>query len=324
MNDIKTSWTWSKVMMYIENEVSESLQLDFKAAPAISKMQSKKAEITKDVSAMANSAGGVIIYGITEENSKTHSIDPIDNGDYGKEWLEQIIDGVHPRINGVQVHRIQNPKDTSQTVYAVDVPQSNTAHQANDKRYHKRQDTHTIAMMDYEIRDVMGRTKNPKLELEFLISPKSILENKNELFLWIYLKNMGDVLAKYIHGTVVIPSCMIAPDEGDVIGNRSPFSVVSTQVNNLSDNNFIPLLPRTYTVVKVLKLVSDSEMEILSESLYSGTEILPSINWMLFADNSLPKQEQVTWNEIKRELSELELTKKIFNPINIPQRTNHI
>ena len=59
-------WNQATIQQYIDDEIQESLTLDYKAADALGKRDEKKREITKDVSAMANSSGGVIIYGIAE------------------------------------------------------------------------------------------------------------------------------------------------------------------------------------------------------------------------------------------------------------------
>ena len=45
----------------IKNEVEESLHLDYKEARALGKEETKKADITKDVSSFANADGGVIV-----------------------------------------------------------------------------------------------------------------------------------------------------------------------------------------------------------------------------------------------------------------------
>lgn len=52
----------------IANEVEENIHLDYKASGALGKKDEKKSEIVKDVSAFANSDGGIIIYGLTEED----------------------------------------------------------------------------------------------------------------------------------------------------------------------------------------------------------------------------------------------------------------
>jgi predicted HTH transcriptional regulator len=51
----------------IDDEIQESLTLDYKASPALAKDSKSRDELCKDVSAFANSAGGQIIYGIEEK-----------------------------------------------------------------------------------------------------------------------------------------------------------------------------------------------------------------------------------------------------------------
>src|SRR4051812_21611922 len=81
--NMSKEWTEAAIQLYITDEIEESLTLDYKAADALDKTDGKKKEITKDVSAMANSAGGIIIYGLKEytDPAKKHfveNIDPID------------------------------------------------------------------------------------------------------------------------------------------------------------------------------------------------------------------------------------------------------
>jgi predicted HTH transcriptional regulator len=97
-------WSQKTVEQYITNQIQENLNLDYKASRAFSKSDGAIREISKDVSAMANSQGGVIIYGVKEfdEKEKRHlpeKIDPVDQTVYTKEWLEQIINSnIHPKI----------------------------------------------------------------------------------------------------------------------------------------------------------------------------------------------------------------------------------
>ena len=53
----------------IADGVEENISLDYKAADSLQNTDGKKKEIAKDISAMANSAGGVIIYGIKEHDA---------------------------------------------------------------------------------------------------------------------------------------------------------------------------------------------------------------------------------------------------------------
>ena len=45
----------------------------------------------------------------------------------------------------------------------VEIPKSLTAHQARDLRYYRRYNFESVAMVDYEIRDVMNRQVSVEL-----------------------------------------------------------------------------------------------------------------------------------------------------------------
>src|SRR5437879_5617351 len=82
-------WDEAKLQTYIDNYIEESLTLEYKSAGSFALTDGKRREITKDVSAMANSAGGTIIYGLKEyadEEKKhlTESIDPINRTPFAK------------------------------------------------------------------------------------------------------------------------------------------------------------------------------------------------------------------------------------------------
>src|SRR5580704_16950012 len=99
---------------------------------------------------MANSAGGVIIYGIDEQKKTKGPIqfDPcIDPNEISPEWLEQVIDsGIQRRIDGIKINPVRIASG-GKPVYVVCVPQSNRApHMASDHRYYKRLGTTTAPM----------------------------------------------------------------------------------------------------------------------------------------------------------------------------------
>ncbi|MCD9015178.1 AlbA family DNA-binding domain-containing protein [Parachryseolinea silvisoli] len=56
----KTDFSFDDIRSLINNEVEESIHLDFKDAAALDKSDRKKDEISKDISAFANSDGGII------------------------------------------------------------------------------------------------------------------------------------------------------------------------------------------------------------------------------------------------------------------------
>jgi hypothetical protein len=173
--------SFDDISRLISEDIEESLNLDYKASPALSRDSERVDEMCKDVSAFANSAGGQIIYGVAEdrETRKPTNDDPgITDAKITREWIEQVISSkIQPRISGIQTAQIDNQKGGA--VFVITIPPSQTGpHQAPDKRYYKRFGLQSVPMEDYEIKDVMRRATTPDLyvELAFASGDTQIIE----------------------------------------------------------------------------------------------------------------------------------------------------
>jgi hypothetical protein len=169
--------TKNDLQRLIDDEVQESLTLDYKASPALAKDNRSRDELCKDVTAFANSAGGQIVYGIKEENRKPTGIDQ--GSDLTREWIEQVIDSkVQPRLESLVVKPI--PVGDGRHAYVITIGQAATRapHQAPDKKYYKRQNFQSVPMEDYEIRDTFRRASTPELHvnLAFGTGPMATIE----------------------------------------------------------------------------------------------------------------------------------------------------
>ena len=160
----KTEYSIDDLTALINNEAEESVHLEFKEARSLSKDDKKKAEIAKDVSAFANSDGGIIVYGIEEQEHKAHALSYIDGNTYTKEWLEQVIqDNIQRRIEGLEIFPIRD-NDVTKSIYIVKIPRSsNTPHMSADKCYYKRNNFRSVKMEEYEVRDLFYRESTPNL-----------------------------------------------------------------------------------------------------------------------------------------------------------------
>jgi hypothetical protein len=233
-----SEWTKQKLEQLIADGVEENLALEYKRAAALAKTDEKRAEITKDISALANSSGGVLIYGIAESNDKRRghlpvAFDPVCRTDFSREWLEQVIQTIQPHIDGLVIHPVTIDEPTS-VCYAVEVPQSHTAHQARDHVYYKRYNFNVLPMEDYEVRDVMNRKTHPKIRASIFVNKRSG-KYKPEGVILVKLENVGRALARDFMVELELPI-----DMDGVVWPEEPTIMVKNHEGDVSKLRLVP------------------------------------------------------------------------------------
>ncbi len=178
---MRNPWEWEEedIELLIHNGVQESLTLDYKRCASLDKRNpTRKTELSKDVSAFANSAGGMIIYGVIETNHLPTGIDVgYDPTDITREWIEQVINStIQRRIDGIRIKQIELRKSNpGRVIYVVHIPQSRHApHMAEDHIFYKRFNYQSIPMEEYEVRDVAGRADAPDLLLKLYLDSETV------------------------------------------------------------------------------------------------------------------------------------------------------
>ena len=205
---MKASWEWTEddLLELIRTPVRESITLDYKRCEALQRTDGKIKEISKDVSAFANSDGGTIVYGIIDDkNIPTGLDDGFDPaGHINKDWLDQIItSNIQRRIDGVRIHVIDlSTSKPGRVALVVSVPQSKRApHMANDHRYYKRYNFQSVPMEDYEVRDVSHRQDGPDLEAIVSLvpteTPAALLPYWRNVSVHVALHNNSPVVANH-------------------------------------------------------------------------------------------------------------------------------
>ena len=276
----------------IADRVEEAAQLEYKAAESVGRSDGKKREMTKDVSAMANAAGGTIVYGLAEARQNEgppipNRIDPVDAQNFSKEWLDQIIGQIRPRIRGLEIFPIQVDGDSRNCVYVVEIPQGSTAHQSLDYRYYARRNFEVTAMADYEIRDVMQRVVNPCVEAELRIVADYPLDSNSHIA--IRLENTGEIMARHYAVVLRMPIKnkygYIWPDDATIETSKGPafFSV------SFSNNGRTPLFPGS-KVTFSKKFKHGGQIQLKEGGVIKETVDVAKVT--LFAD-SMPKIEIV-------------------------------
>ena len=173
-----------EVRRLIRNKVRENLHLEYKRSDALHGNNIGLA-FAKEVSAFAHSDGGIIIFGVEEEDQLPVKFDDgLTSRECSKGRLEQLLVGnINPRIEGVEIHPI--PLTKGRAIYVISVPRSNgTVHQVSDHKYYKRHDTQAMPMEDYEINDV----RNRKVLISTLVNLRFVLDDSMVFF---ELENVG-------------------------------------------------------------------------------------------------------------------------------------
>ena len=89
----------------VASEIRESRSLEFKAKLVVWGTDSEKKEFLADVSALANSGGGDLVFGIEEDHGAASAVVGLDSFDPNKDTLRiesTIRDGIEPRIIGIR------------------------------------------------------------------------------------------------------------------------------------------------------------------------------------------------------------------------------
>ncbi len=168
----------------IRDKARENSHLEYKSSEAL-RGSNIGLSLGKEVSALAHSDGGVIIYGIEEIGQFPTKIDDgLTQKECSKEKIEQLlVSNINPRIDGIEIHQIDLSKTKS--IYVIEVPRSNgTVHQANDNKYYKRHHTLAMPMEDYEINDV----RNRRVLIPQLVNLRFVLD---ESVVFFELTNIG-------------------------------------------------------------------------------------------------------------------------------------
>lgn len=136
----------------IEKGEEESIILEFK-----SELGSNSKETAKDISAMSNSEGGVLIYGLEEdENGKAGEIKWIESSDNFEEKIESILSTTLNPPVPFKIIPINKNDDSTKQIYILFVPKSENLHmviKSGDNRYYKRLGKTVQRMEDSEIKE---------------------------------------------------------------------------------------------------------------------------------------------------------------------------
>jgi hypothetical protein len=285
--------------------------------------------LSKAISAFANSGGGVIVFGlsnpITQWEVDGGGVDLVIKKPNTREWLEDIIPTlVEFPLTSFNVYAIDRLSDSSQiapgrAVFVIQVPDSEQApHQAIDKRYYARVGGKSRPIGHRLVADIFGRRRYPQIDLEFVIEsstywegglllPGQRPEKRRKIELIVQARNIGRVYAQYVNCFIYLPTFLVPePDLQDArveeIEGRSYFvwyrantrrDVLKRELTGPTQYGpswFDPILP---TLAQIWKWELPEDFD--ESDLRSDTEIL----WAVYADNAPRRTGSVMIREIE-------------------------
>lgn len=151
---------------FVADKISESVVLEYKTVPANYKEKDFRSTVSKVVSGFANSAGGVVVWGVAtgerREKDIPVAIPGVPEPHEFAEWLNTVIP------NAVQPACVTHTIIASNIVVTY-IPESDLPpHQAvleDNKPYYTRLDGQFKVMEHHMLEDMFGRRRRPRLTL---------------------------------------------------------------------------------------------------------------------------------------------------------------
>lgn len=178
--------TFEDIRALVPAGLSEGRTLEFKRDP-LGGSDDAKREFLADLSSFANSQGGDLIFGVTDENGIATAADGVTVNDPDAEILrlESLArDGLQPRISGL--HSRWLPKDSTSGAIVIRVPASlNAPHRIvfkNSGRFWRRHSRGKAEMDVAELREAFTASAGALQQLKLLhgqitkLSPIALIE----------------------------------------------------------------------------------------------------------------------------------------------------
>ena len=213
--------TLESLQRLCDNHAQESSQLEFKRFDLVRDKNGKQT-IAKEVCGFANSIGGQLILGLSEDK---RCADHIDAGWATQEgiaaWLEDVIrSNVKPQVDFVVVPIVLR---TGNEVYVVNIDQGYTAHQSSDLKFYRCRQLKTEPMDYQEIEDVKARRTRPSVSIDLEVVPNSVsilshphTSVSESVSVFFAVQNRSNVLIEYLQLHVWMPLGMFWDPEEEL------------------------------------------------------------------------------------------------------------
>jgi hypothetical protein len=215
-------------------------------------------DLSKQLSAFANSGGGVLVYGILSP----HGNGPrsVDDGGVNlaikspstREWLEDVIPNlVEFPLRKFNVYALTNKFGApgladDRCIILIDIPNSEEApHQARDRVYYARVGGKSRPIGHRFVTDIFHRERHARFEVKFGFRSETWLQQpilqglekprpRRSVELIVAATNTGKVYAKYVSLILMMPEFLLPMDERNP-GSLLEFNGIKCYVKHLAN-----------------------------------------------------------------------------------------
>jgi len=196
---------------FCENQQEESVQLEFKESSGKGGRFSNedKKNLGKELSAFANSNGGIIIWGIKTEKSDANldraaSVEPVENiSKFYSEAKRLCAEYLAPKHDDIRVIMASSNTKVDAGFLCIDVTRSDRRpHMSlakDDKRYYKRIQDSAYVMEHFDVEDQMSRKQTASVDFvrrfSLLMKSGSLITVGIQVHLW----NHSNVTAEHAY-----------------------------------------------------------------------------------------------------------------------------
>jgi len=176
-----------EIQALVDGEQKESLILEYKRE--VSGTDKEKKELSKDISAMANTEGGFFIIGIEENDgmaSKLVGTGKLIGNQPVEEWVENIlISNVRPKLI-VRLKAVPLSSDENKVILVIQIPQSSRRpHMVTiegKNAYYKRHNYQAAYADEHEVRSMFLESKTSIDEMKNFLEERNLNDSQKDTF----------------------------------------------------------------------------------------------------------------------------------------------